>query len=189
MSKIPITFVLNGDTREISVAPHKTLLQVLRDNFKLTGAKYGCGTGECGACTVLLDGKAVLSCMTLAVRVNGKTVITIEGLAKDGKLHPIQKAFVENNAVHCGYCTPGAILSAKSLLDENPNPTKDEAVKALAGNLCRCAGYVKRSNSVLAAAKLLEIDISSVTAILVLISEKIMIDITDKASCTTKTDM
>jgi len=127
------------------------LVDVLRDKLGLTGTKYACGTGDCGACTVLVEGKPVLSCLTLAMTVRGKDILTIEGLVEGTTLHPIQQAFVDNGAVQCGFCTPGMIISAKALLNENPNPTRDEVELALAGNLCRCTGYVKIVDAVLAA--------------------------------------
>lgn len=122
-------------------APNDLLLNVLREDLVLTGTKYGCGMGECGACTVLVDGEPVLSCLTLAVTVEGKEVTTIEGLARDGRLHPLQESFLEHGAVQCGYCTPGMILAAKALLDRNPHPTEEEVRDYLRGNLCRCTGY------------------------------------------------
>ena len=139
-----IKFKVNGDEYEIAVAPWKTLNEVLRKELNLTGTKLGCGTGDCGACTVLVNGKAVNSCLTLAVEVDGKEVTTIEGLAEsEDKLHPIQESFIEKGAVQCGFCTPGMIMTAKYFLDNNPDPTEDEIRKALDGNLCRCTGYVK----------------------------------------------
>jgi len=126
---------------------------VLRDQLGLTGTKYACGTGDCGACTVLVDGKPVFSCLTLAVTAKGKNILTVEGLAEGTTLHPIQQAFIDHGAVQCGFCTPGMILSAKALLDENLNPARDEIKTALAGNLCRCTGYVKIVDAVLAAAE------------------------------------
>lgn len=146
-------FVVNGKPYEVMLEPNMTLLEVLRDQLGLTGAKYGCGVGECGACTVLIDGKPVLSCSTLAIRVRDRKILTIEGLAQHTALHPIQKAFIDYGAIQCGFCTPGMILTAKTLLDENPNPTKEEVKSALSGNLCRCTGYVKIVNAVLAAAE------------------------------------
>ena len=141
---------VNGDQYEVAVEPRRTLLEVLRDNLGLTGTKEGCDMGACGSCTVLLDNKAVLSCLTLAVEAQGKEITTIEGVAKDGKLHPIQEAFINHGAIHCGFCTPGMILSAKALLDENPRPTKEEIKEAIAGNLCRCTGYVKIVEAIMA---------------------------------------
>lgn len=153
MKRQSAKFVVNGKPSEIMLASHMTLLEVLRDQMGLTGTKYGCGTGSCGACTVLVEGKPVLSCLTLAVTVQDKNILTIEGLAEGNTLHPIQKAFVDHGAIQCGFCTPGMILSTKALLDENPNPTRQEVKEALAGNLCRCTGYVKIIDAVLVAAK------------------------------------
>jgi len=148
-----INLKINGEPYEVRVKSNITLLDLLRDELGLTGTKRGCETGECGACTVLLEGKPVNSCLVLAVEANGKDVLTIEGLAKDDKLHPLQEAFIKEGAVQCGYCTPGMIISAKALLDENPNPTEEEVKKAIAGNLCRCTGYVKIVKAILAAAE------------------------------------
>lgn len=153
MKKEIANFTVNGKSYEVIIEPHMLLVDVLRDKIGLTGTKYACGTGDCGACTVLVDGKPVLSCLTLAVTVRDKNILTIEGLAEGTNLHPIQQAFVDNGAVQCGFCTPGMILSAKALLDENPNPTRDAIKTALAGNLCRCTGYVKIVDAVLAAAE------------------------------------
>ena len=144
MGKVPISLRVNGDVHEVAVAPWRTLDEVLRDALGLTGTKVGCKTGDCGACTVLLDGRAVVSCLTLAVEADGREVMTIEGLAPRGdELHPLQQAFVERGAVQCGYCTPGMIMAAKHLIDHNPTPTQDEIRKGLSGNLCRCTGYAK----------------------------------------------
>ena len=145
--------MVNGVTYEVTIEPRRTLLEVLRDNLGITGAKKACDTGDCGACTVLMDGKPVDSCLVLAVEAQGKDIITIEGLAKDGQLHPIQQAFVDHGAIQCGFCTPGMILSAKALLDRNPKPTKDEVKSAIAGNLCRCTGYAKIIEAILAASQ------------------------------------
>ena len=134
---------INGDYYELKVKPNTLLLDLLRNEVGLTGTKRGCDTGECGACTVLIDGLAVNSCLVLAAEVNGKNVTTIEGLAKNGKLHPLQESFMEEGASQCGFCTPGMILSAKALLDKNPNPTEEEIKIAISGNLCRCTGYKK----------------------------------------------
>jgi carbon-monoxide dehydrogenase small subunit len=147
-----IKFVLNGEPVEVEIVPHLTLLQLLRDELELTGTKEGCGMGECGACTVLLDGKSVNSCIFPAMEADGKSVITIEGLADaQGKLHPIQKAFIEHGAIQCGFCTPGMVLSAKALLDENPKPTEEEIRMGIAGNLCRCTGYLQIVQAIKAA--------------------------------------
>src|SRR4030043_1219523 len=140
--KQTIHFKLNGEPIQIEVEPNLPLLQVLRDKLELTGTKEGCGQGECGACTVLINGKSVNSCIFPVMEVDGKNVITIEGLADvDGNLHPIQRSFIENGAVQCGFCSPGMVLSAKALLDENPKPTEEEIRNAIAGNLCRGTGF------------------------------------------------
>ena len=141
---------VNGELYEVAVHPHWTLLEVLREELDLTGAKKGCDAGDCGGCTVILDGKPVVSCLTLAVEADGRDILTIEGLAQNGQLHPIQNAFVEHGAIQCGFCTPGMIMSAKALLDENPKPTEEEVRRAIAGNLCRCTGYVKIVEAILA---------------------------------------
>ena len=154
MNRLSVTLNVNGKRREVVVKPNWTLLHVLRDIVGLTGAKKGCEKGECGACTVLLDGKAVPSCLVLAVQADGKDVVTIEGLSTGTKLHPLQQAFITHGAVQCGFCTSGMILSAKALLDENPDPTEEEVKEALKGNLCRCTGYVKPVQAVVATAKL-----------------------------------
>ncbi|MCL5265716.1 MAG: (2Fe-2S)-binding protein [Chloroflexi bacterium] len=151
--KRTISLTVNGDLHELAVEPRRTLLEVLRDDLGLTGTKRGCSTGDCGACTVLLDGSAVNSCLVLAVDAHGREVLTIEGLAEGSQLHPIQDAFLEHGGLQCGYCTPGMILSAKALLDENPHPTAEEVKVAIAGNLCRCTGYTKIVESILAAAE------------------------------------
>jgi len=137
-----ISFILNGKNETVSVNPWEFLIDVLRDKLNLTGTKKGCGIGECGSCTILLDGRPVNSCLTLAVSVDGKEVLTIEGLAGEG-IDPIQKAFIKNGAVQCGFCTPGMILSAKALLDDKKNPTDEEIKRGISGNLCRCTGYQK----------------------------------------------
>ncbi len=152
MTKRIAVFTVNGSDYEVIVEPHMLLIDVLRDKLGLTGTKYACGAGDCGACTVLIDGKPSLSCLTLAVTAIGKSIVTIEGLAEGAELHPIQQAFVDAGAIQCGFCTPGMILSAKALLDENPEPSRDEIKSALAGNLCRCTGYVKIVDAVEAAA-------------------------------------
>jgi len=136
-----IEFILNGEKTQVEASADITLLQLLRDRLALTGTKDGCGTGECGACTVLMDGEPVNSCLVLAAQVDGHEILTVEGLATEAKLHPLQQAFVEVGAVQCGYCTPGMLLSAKALLDQNPNPTEGEIREAISGNLCRCTGY------------------------------------------------
>ena len=152
--KQALEFKVNGEVYALSVEPWDTLLKVLREELDLTGTKEGCESGNCGACTVLIDGKAVRSCITLALQAKGREVSTIEGLMmgeEKPRLHPLQETFIEHFAVQCGYCTPGMIMSAKALLDENPKPTEDEVRKALQGNLCRCTGYVKIVEAVLAA--------------------------------------
>jgi carbon-monoxide dehydrogenase small subunit len=147
-----IRMTVNGVEEEVLIEPWKSLADVLREELGLVGVKVGCGTGECGACTVLIDGRAVKSCLILAPKAKGKKILTIEGLkSEDGGLHPLQEAFVEHFAVQCGYCTPGMIMAATALLDENPNVTEEEVRRGLAGNLCRCTGYVKIVEAVLAA--------------------------------------
>ena len=138
-----ITLNVNEEEHELPVYDHETLLEVLRNKLHLTGTKEGCGTGECGSCTVLLDGQPALSCLMLAVEAQGKKITTIEGIAINGQLSPLQQAFIDHGAVQCGFCTPGMILSATALLAGNPNPTRPEIQKALEGNLCRCTGYNK----------------------------------------------
>jgi carbon-monoxide dehydrogenase small subunit len=144
---------VNGQTHDLVVHPARTLLDVLRDQLGLTGAKRGCGLGACGACTVLLDGRPAAACLTLAVEAAGEEILTIEGLAEGGALHPVQEAFVESGAVQCGFCTPGMVLSAKTLLDRCPDPKPQEIREALAGNVCRCTGYVKIIEAVSIAAR------------------------------------
>jgi carbon-monoxide dehydrogenase small subunit len=151
----PIKLMVNGVIYEVTIEPQRTLLEVLRNNLGLTGAKKACDTGDCGACTVLVDGKPVASCLVLAVEAQGKDIITIEGLAKGGKLHPLQQAFVDHGAIQCGFCTPGMILSSKALLDRNPKPTENEVKDAIVGNLCRCTGYAKIIEAILAASQTL----------------------------------
>ncbi|HAX96745.1 MAG TPA: (2Fe-2S)-binding protein [Prolixibacteraceae bacterium] len=148
-----ITLKVNGIKYDLMVEPHRTLSEVLRDELKLKGTKVACGKGSCGSCTVLLDGKSVPSCLILAVLAQGKDILTIEGLADGDRLHPIQEAFIEHGAMQCGFCTPGMIMSAKALLDENPTPTEEEIRRAIVGNLCRCTGYVKIVESILAVAQ------------------------------------
>ena len=153
MKKEIVTFNVNGMSHEVILEPQKTLLEVLRDQLDLTGTKFGCGTGECGGCTVLINGNPALSCLTLAITAKDKQITTIEGLRAGDGLHPLQKFFIDYGAVQCGFCTPGMILTAKALLDENPDPTVEEVKKGLAGNLCRCTGYVKIIQAVMAAAE------------------------------------
>jgi aerobic-type carbon monoxide dehydrogenase small subunit (CoxS/CutS family) len=148
-----ITLRVNGESREIAVLPHHTLLEVLREDLGLTGTKHGCELGECGACTVLLDGVPVLSCLTLPIEVQGQEITTIEGVEANGKLHPLQETFAELGAAQCGYCTPGILLSGIALLRDHPQPTREQMCEALAGNLCRCTGYTKIYEAVEAAAR------------------------------------
>jgi aerobic carbon-monoxide dehydrogenase small subunit len=151
--KTIIQLIVNGEQVEAGVEANRTLLQFLREDLGLTGTKHGCGLGDCGACTVIMDGKPVNSCLVLAVQAKGREVLTIEGLAENGVLHPIQQAFVNKGAIQCGFCTPGMILSAKALLDENPRATKKEIRTAISGNLCRCTGYQKIVEAVQEAAE------------------------------------
>jgi aerobic-type carbon monoxide dehydrogenase small subunit (CoxS/CutS family) len=146
-----IRIALNGEEMDVAFAPYKTLLEVLREDLNHTGTKHGCELGECGACAVILDGKLVLSCLVLALECDGSDVMTIEGLALDGKLHPLQEAFADLGGAQCGYCTPGILLTAKALLDRNPHPSRDDVRQALAGNLCRCTGYLQIFDAVEAA--------------------------------------
>jgi carbon-monoxide dehydrogenase small subunit len=154
-SKAHIQFTLNGEQAEVAFAPHKTLLEVLREDLGLTGTKHGCELGECGTCTVLVDGIPILSCLALGLDMEGRDVLTIEGMADGAQLHPLQETFADLGAAQCGYCTPGFLLTAKELLDKNSAPTRDEIREALAGNLCRCTGYIKIYEAVeLAAARI-----------------------------------
>jgi carbon-monoxide dehydrogenase small subunit len=141
MSKELLTLRVNGERHTVAAEPHHTLLEVLREELRLTGTKHGCELGECGACTVLADGLPILACLTLPVQIADVEIITVEGLASGGTLHPLQTAFAEEGAAQCGYCTPGMLLAAKALLDANPTPTRDEIAHAISGNLCRCTGY------------------------------------------------
>lgn len=151
--KTIVYFTVNGEAHELAVEPNLLLIEIIRDKLGLTGTKHSCGVGNCGACTVLVDGEPILACMTLAMAVRGKQILTIEGLAANGVMHPLQEAFVSHGAIQCGYCTPGMILTAKALLDRNPDPTEQEVRHALSGNICRCTGYVKIVEAVLAAAE------------------------------------
>lgn len=151
MKQIKIT--VNGKTQELQVKPWATLLEVIRDDLGLTGTKEGCGLGECGACTVIMDGNTVNACLVLAPEADGKEITTIEALAQGDKLHPIQEAFMEHGGLQCGFCTPGILVSTKALLDENPNPTDEEIRRGIAGNFCRCTGYTKIFESIKAAAQ------------------------------------
>jgi carbon-monoxide dehydrogenase small subunit len=153
--KAHIEFTLNGEQTEVAFAPHKTVLEVLREDLNLMGTKHGCELGECGTCTILLDRRAVLSCLVLGLDLEGREVLTIEGMTENGRLHPLQETFADTGAAQCGYCTPGFLLVAKELLEANPQPTREEIKEALSGNLCRCTGYIKIYEAVeLAAARL-----------------------------------
>jgi len=153
--KTHIAFTLNGEPAEVAFAPHKTLLEVLREDLALTGTKHGCELGECGTCTVLVDGRAILSCLMLGLDAEGRRVETVEGMAENGRLHPLQLTFADTGAAQCGYCTPGFMLAAKELIDKDPSPTRAEIKEALSGNLCRCTGYIKIYEAVeLAAAQM-----------------------------------
>ncbi len=155
MKNIELALVVNGRKEELSIPPNRTLLEMLREDLQLTGAKEGCGHGECGACMVILDGRTVNSCLVLAAELEGASVVTIEGLKQGEQLHPVQQAFIERSGMQCGFCTSGQVLAAKALLDENPNPTPDEIRDGMAGSFCRCTGYTKIFDSVAAAAELL----------------------------------
>lgn len=154
--RVPISLVVNGEEVFVDIEPRQTLLEVLRDELNLTGARRGCEENFCGACTVILDGVAVHSCSVLAVQAQGRKVTTIEGLANNGQLHPLQEAFVEHGALQCGYCTPGIILSALALLSEEPRPTEEKIRDSLVGNTCRCTGYVKIVQAIQSAAVKME---------------------------------
>jgi len=153
VEKQAIRLNVNRKVHKLQVPPNKTLLEVLREDLSLSGTKEGCEDGTCGACTVLLDGKPVRSCLILATEAQGRDILTIEGLSDGEKLHPIQEAFIKHGGVQCGFCTPGMILTAKALLDDNPEPTEAEVREAISGNLCRCTGYVKIVKSIMAAVK------------------------------------
>lgn len=148
--------IVNGERHEVEIKPWATLLDVLREDLGLTGTKEGCGVGECGACTVIMEGKTVNACLVLAAEAQGKEITTIEGLAKGGEVHPIQKAFIEVGGLQCGFCTPGMVLSTKALLDKNGDPSDEEIKKGLEGNFCRCTGYTKIIQSVHAAAEMMK---------------------------------
>ncbi len=147
---------VNGERHEVAVELQRTLLEVLREQLGLTGTKKACDEGQCGSCTVLMDGKPVSSCLVLALEAQGRDILTIEGLGTGGRLHPLQQAFVDLGAIQCGYCTPGMVMVGKALLDENPHPTEDEVREAISGNLCRCTGYAKIVEAILAASKVLQ---------------------------------
>lgn len=153
--KAHISLTLNGELAEVAFAPHKTLLEVLREDLNLTGTKHGCELGECGTCTVLVDGRSILSCLMLGLDAEGREVTTIEGMADGAQLHPLQVTFADTGAAQCGYCSPGFLLASKELLDKKPKPSRDEIREALSGNLCRCTGYIKIYEAVeLAAARM-----------------------------------
>jgi aerobic carbon-monoxide dehydrogenase small subunit len=152
--KKSVVLRVNGEEQELLIHPHRTLAEVLREDLQLTGTKQSCNEGACGTCTVLLDGEPVRSCLLLAAEVEGREITTIEGLAEEGKLHPLQAAFVEHYAIQCGFCTPGMILTAKALLDANPNPTDKEIRQAISGNICRCTGYAKIVEAIKAASEM-----------------------------------
>lgn len=152
-SKVRLALTLNGEAVDVLVEGYKTLLEVVREDLGLTGTKHGCELGECGACAVLFDGQPMLSCLLLAVECGGHDVVTVEGLTTGGQLHPLQEAFAECGSAQCGYCTPAMLVTAKALLDAHPNPTRDQIVEALSGNLCRCTGYLQIIEAVEAAAK------------------------------------
>lgn len=149
-----ITLTVNGEPEQVDIPSNLTLLGMLREKLALTGTKNGCSAGECGACTVLMDGEPVNSCMVLAVECDGAEIITVEGLAQDGQLHPVQQAIIDSGGVQCGFCTPGVLVVARALLDRNPHPSEDEISEALVGNLCRCTGYVRIIQGIQEAAKL-----------------------------------
>jgi len=151
MKKYLLNITVNGREEDLEIPAHRTLLEVLRDDLGLTGTKEGCGEGVCGACTVLVDGRPVRSCLTLALEVEGRNITTIEGISKDGQLDPLQEAFVSRGAIQCGFCTPGMIMASKALLEENPCPSEDDIKFALAGHFCRCTGYAKILEAVKAA--------------------------------------
>jgi len=154
-TKKHVSFALNGESVEVAFAPHKTLLEVLREDLGLTGTKHGCELGECGTCTVLVDGRSILSCLMLGLDAEGREVTTIEGMADGAELHPLQQTFADLGAAQCGYCSPGFLLAAKELLERNSKPTRDEIKETLSGNLCRCTGYIKIYEAVeLAAARM-----------------------------------
>ena len=155
MKKEITVFNVNGRPYEVILTPNTTLAELLREKLDMTGTKCACGVGECGSCTVLVDGKPTLSCSTLAIAVKNKKILTIEGLAGNGELHPIQKAFIETGAIQCGFCTPGMIMMAKALLAENPKPTRQEVKEGMGGNLCRCTGYVKIIDAVMLAVEMI----------------------------------
>jgi carbon-monoxide dehydrogenase small subunit len=152
MEKLVVHYRVNGRPYEAYLPPNRTLLEAVRDDLRLTGAKEGCGTGDCGACSMIVNGRLVTSCLMLAPQADGAEITTIEGLARDGQLHPVQQAFIERGAVQCGFCIPGMVLAGKALLDRNPRPSEHDIREAIAGNLCRCTGYTKIVEAIAAAA-------------------------------------
>ncbi len=152
-NKLEVHYTINGRAYEAYIEPNRTLLEVVRDELRLTGSKEGCGTGDCGACSMIVNGKLVTSCLMLAPQADGAEITTIEGLATNGDLHPVQQAFIDTGAVQCGFCIPGMILAGKTLLDKNPKPDEQEIRSAIAGNLCRCTGYTKIVEAIAAAAE------------------------------------
>jgi aerobic-type carbon monoxide dehydrogenase small subunit (CoxS/CutS family) len=156
MRNVQLNLSVNGETAEVSFAPYKTLLEVLREDLALTGTKHGCELGECGACAVLLDGEPQLSCLVLAVECEGRRIETVEGLARGAELHPLQAAFADLGAAQCGYCTPGILMTAKALLEREPNPSRERIREAVSGNLCRCTGYQQIYEAIEAAAQAME---------------------------------
>lgn len=156
MTSCLVTLTVNGERRELNIDPRRTLIQVVREEFELRGTHLGCDSGDCGACTVLLDGEPVPSCLVLAVDADGRAIVTVEGLVKNGEPHPVQKAIVAHGGIQCGYCTPGIVVSSVALLDRNPHPTEQEVREAIAGNLCRCTGYQKIVEAILDASALKE---------------------------------
>ena len=154
VEKLTVHFTINGEQRDAQIEPNLTLLEVVRDELRLTGSKEGCGTGDCGACSMIVNGKLVTSCLMLAPQADGAEIETIEGLARDGTLHPLQQTFIDTGAVQCGFCIPGMILAGKVLLDRNPAPDEQQIREAIAGNLCRCTGYTKIVEAIDAAAGL-----------------------------------
>jgi len=153
MSSVTIRLRVNGRSYEVQTEPHRTLLEVVREDLRLTGAKEGCSTGECGACSMVVDDRLITSCLMLAPEADGADIITIEGLGQDGQLHPLQQAFIDHGAVQCGFCTPAMILAGKALLDANPHPAESEIRRAIAGNLCRCTGYARIVKAIAAVAE------------------------------------
>jgi carbon-monoxide dehydrogenase small subunit len=161
MNKVLLPMTVNGEAREVAFAPHKTLLEVLREDLDLPGTKHGCELGECGACAVIVDGKPVLSCLTLGVECAGAVVETVEGIQDEAHLHPVQACFADCGGSQCGYCTPGMLVTTRAFLEKNPSPTRDEIKEALAGNLCRCTGYLQIFEAVEAAAELMRSEVNN----------------------------